>query len=198
MSSTEQEVAAAIQAALRIVEEAAVPDDLRSLAFEKAYEALTGTGTVTSPQQAPASGGEVGGGPLSQSPSNELERLATKLRVGRHLVERVLDFDDDGVHIAVPRSRLAKQKSSAIQEVATLIVSARQAAGVEEWTPQSLVRHETELLGVDDRSNFATHIRNIDGIRVRGSGRTGELKMNAVGFEAAAELIKQLSQEGST
>jgi hypothetical protein len=186
-------VAAAIEAALRIVEEAGVPDDLRGLAFEKAYDALTGS---NAPAQAPTDTG-VGIAADSRAGRDEVGQVASRLRIDPGSVQRVVDFDDDGVHVIVPRSRLAKQKSTAIQQVATLVVAARQAVGREEWTPQSIVREETEALGVDDRSNFATHIRHAQGIRVRGSGRTGEIKMNAVGFEAAAELIKQLSQEVS-
>lgn len=194
--STEEEVAAAVRAALRIVDEADVPDDLRSVVFEKAYSSLTVVADAAAQQTFSPS---VEGARLADvgADNDEVARIASKLRVERRLVERVLEIDEDGAHIIVPRSRLAKQKSVAIQQVATLVVAARQAAGREEWTPQTAVRAETEALGVDDRSNFASHIKNVLGIRGRGSGRTGELRMNAVGFESAAELISQLAQEVS-
>jgi hypothetical protein len=108
----------------------------------------------------------------------------------------VLDFDEDGIHIMAPRSRFPKQKSAAIQQVATLLVGARQAAGLDdEWTSLTLVREATERLGVDDPSNFAAHIKRLEGIRSRGSGKSGELRMNSVGFEATAKLIRHLAQE---
>jgi hypothetical protein len=193
--SDESDVAAAIQAALRIVDGADVPDDLRAVAFEKAYESLVVPASA-GPQDQLARDAARGAASVG-SEDGDLGRVAAKLRIAPSLVERVLDFDEDGVHLAVLRGRLARQKSAAIQQVATLVVAARQAAGLEEWTPLSAVRRETEVLGVEDRSNFAVHMKNLAGVRVRGSGRTGELKMNAVGYEAAADLVRQLARGGT-
>ena len=125
------------------------------------------------------------------------KRVAAKLRVDERLLTRILDFDEDGVHILVPRRSLAKAKSEAVQQVALLVVGGRQASGIdpEGWTHQGVVREATEVLGVDDHSNFAAHMKRLTGVRARGSGRTGELKMNAVGFEAAGDLIKSLASE---
>lgn len=191
----ETSVAAAIEAALRVVDGADVPEDLRAVAFEKAYESLAGAGPAPQQQQAASLVG-LGDRPTARDES-ETAQVAVKLRIEQDLVERVLDFDEDGVHLMVPRSLLARQKSAAIHQVATLVVAGRQGAGREEWTPLSAVRRETETLGVEDRSNFAMHMKQLDGVRMRGSGRTGELKMNAVGFENAAELVRQFARLGS-
>jgi hypothetical protein len=194
MAQSEQDVANAIQAALRVVDEAAVPDDLRALAFEKAFNSLTAT--VPQPSTETTSQGNAAES-RSGTEDSPVGRAAARLRVEPESIERVLDFDEDGVHIMAPRSRFPKQKSAAIQQVATLVVGTRQAAGLdEEWTPQGLVRDATERLGVEDPSNFATHMKKLEGIRARGSGKSGELRMNAVGFEAAGNLIRQLAQEG--
>jgi hypothetical protein len=191
--TSESEVAAAIRSALRIVEESDVPDDLRAVAFQRAYESLTVSALDSASRPAHVTNAreiELN----APSGASSAASVAAKLRLEAELVERVLDFDEDGVHLIVPRSYLAKAKSTAIQQVAMVLVAARQAAGLEEWTPQSVIREETEVLGVEDRSNFAAHIKNLVGVRTRGSGRTGELKMNAVGYETAADFIRQLGK----
>lgn len=195
MPRTEDEVAEAISASLRILEATSVPEDLRSLAFEKAFAALTASDPGVDGQGASRPAAHPGAKEDGQG--SAIGRVASKLGLDPTLVDRVLDFDEDGVHITVPRSRFAKQKSAAIHQVASVVVAARQAAGLEEWTPQSVVRQATEALGVEDPSNFATYMKKLKGIRARGSGRSGELKMNAVGFEAAAVTIRQLAEEGT-
>lgn len=184
-----------LRSARDAVDAADLPPDLRVSAFERALGALLGD---------PVGGDEAGntldsddGLSLSGDTSPAAKKAAAKLRVDEHLLMRVLDFDEDGVHIIVPRSRLAKAKSEAVQQVALLTVGGRQGSGLdpEGWTHQGLVREATEVLGVDDHSNFAVHMKRLTGVRARGSGRTGELKMNAVGFEAAGDLVKSLASE---
>ncbi len=187
-------VANALRSAHEAVDAAGVPQDLRVAAFEKAATALL------SPAGPPASGTEPGGigaPDPGADPDSAVGRAAQKLQVEEAQLSRVLDFDEDGVHVLLQRSRFSSKKSEAIQQVALLVVAGRQAGGLdpEGWTHQGQVRDATEALGVDDRKNFALHLKRLDGVRTRGSGRTGELKMNAVGFEAAGELLRRLAVE---
>jgi hypothetical protein len=187
-------VSSALRLAHEAVDAAEVPEDLRVAAFEKAAAVLLPSAAAAPPAQARVA-------TPSASPSSgeasAAERAAKKLHVEERQLDRVLEFDPDGVHLLVQRSKLPRAKSEAIQQVALLVVAGRQAAGMdpEGWTHQSHVRDATEALGVDDRKNFATHLKRVDGLRNRGSGKTGELKANAVGFEAAARLIQQISAE---
>lgn len=189
-----QSLAEALRSARESVDAADLPEDLRVPAFEKALAALLPISSST-PSPGPDLGEDNRESDEVVSPA--ITRTAGKLRVGEGLVGRVLDFDEEGVHILVPRSRFPKPKSEAIQDVAILVVGGRQASGLDPdgWTHQSFVRHATEVLGVDDHSNFAAHMKKLAGVRSRGSGRTGELKMNAVGFEAAGDLIRRLTSE---
>jgi hypothetical protein len=186
-------IANVLRSAHQAVEAAEVPEDLRIPAFETAAALLQPSSQV--PVGAPNP--SLGVLPAGDSPA--ASKAAQKLRVEKSLLSRVLDFDEDGVHVIVQRSKLARTKAEAIQQVATLVVAGRQATGIDPdgWTQQSHVRDATEALGVDDPKNFATHLKRVNGIRSRGSGKTGELKMNAVGFEAAADLIRQLAAESS-
>ena len=142
MANREDEVAAAIETALRVVEEAKVPEDLRTLAFEKAFDALTTTSAVEPAvrrEALPAMSS------VAAIAAEAAQRAASRLRVEPELIERVLDFDDDGVYITVPRSRFAAQKSVAIQQVAILIAGARQASGLATrlWSAASGPRPTT-------------------------------------------------------
>jgi hypothetical protein len=190
-------IANVLRSAHQAVEAAEMPEDLRIPAFETAAALLQPFDGASSQVPVGAPNPSLGVPPAGDSPA--VAKAAQKLRVQKSLLSRVLDFDQDGVHVIVQRSKLAKTKAEAIQQVATLVVAGRQATGIDPdgWTQQSHVREATEALGVDDPKNFATHLKRVNGIRSRGSGKTGELKMNAVGFEAAADLIRQLAAESS-
>jgi hypothetical protein len=184
----------ALRSAHEAVDAAGVPQELRVAAFEKAAKALLSPAGPPGPGTEPSGMGAPGTG---ADPDSAVGRAARKLHVEEVQVSRVLDFDEDGVHVLLQRSRFSSKKSEAIQQVALLVVAGRQAGGLdpEGWTHQGHVRDATEALGVDDRKNFALHLKRLDGVRTRGSGRTGELKMNAVGFEAAGELLRRLAAE---
>jgi hypothetical protein len=183
----------AIRSAHEAVDAAGVPQDLRVAAFEKAAGALL---AAAGPPGSSTEPGDPDTG-TDPDPDSAVGRAAQKLHVEEAQVSRVLDFDEDGVHVLPRRSQFSSKKSEAIQQVALLVVAGRQAGGLdpEGWTHQGQVRDATEALGVDDRKNFAVHLKRLDGVRTRGSGRTGELKMNAVGFEAAGELLRRLAAE---
>jgi len=186
----------ALRSAHEAVDAAGVPQDLRVAAFEKAATALLSPAGPPGPGTEPGGMGAPDPG-TGADPDSAVGRAAQKLHVEEEQLSRVLDFDEDGVHVLLRRSRFSSKKSEAIQQVALLVVAGRQAGGLdpEGWTHQGQVRDATEALGVDDRKNFALHLKRLDGVRTRGSGRTGELKMNAVGFEAAGELLRRLAAE---
>ncbi|MEA2640054.1 MAG: hypothetical protein QOF51_1448 [Chloroflexota bacterium] len=196
MSISEQQMAEAVetvQAAVRVVEDAEVPPELKRVAFESAVRLLGGAAPPAEVEEPKASPSRAG--PTSAT-TDVADRVAERLRVDREDVLRVLDFDADGVHVMAPRSRFGRQKSLATQQLAWLVVAARQASGMDpDWTSQQHLREAAEQLGVADPSNFALHMKRLEGVRTRGSGRSGEVRMNAVGYEKAAVLIRQLAGE---
>ena len=188
-----ESLATAFRSAREAVDAADLPADLRVAAFEKALATLLGDASVSG---ALDPGGK-GASDTSEEVAPAAKKVAARLRVDEHRVTRVLEFEDDAVHILVPRSSLPKAKSEAIQQVALLVAAGRQASGIdaEGWTHQRHIREATEALGVDDPSNFAAHMKRLIGVRSRGSGKTGEVKVNAVGFEAAGDVIGRLVAE---
>lgn len=107
----------------------------------------------------------------------------------------VYDVDEDGVHLTVKRAALSDPRKSAQQEVAYLLVAGRQAAGLEEWTPVAVVLDATHDRGVHD-TNVSKAISALDGdgFRFRKVRGKREIKMNAVGFSKASEIVKRITE----
>jgi hypothetical protein len=186
------EVVAALKEAVAAVDEAGVPDDLRELAF-KAALASVGMGqplkdsgnrpSVDSPKILDAGNGD----------ADSLSRVSNKLGLDKDLVSQVFDVDEDGIHLTVRRGLLDDQQKVAQQEIAYLVVAARQAGGDEEWTPIGHVADVAHDRGVHD-SNFARNVGTLDGegLRFKGQRTKRELKMNQVGFEKASTIVNRI------
>lgn len=186
------EIVESLKEALASVEEASIPSDLREAAFKAVLGAMglqpAGVG------QAPSGSGsdatpDVGGG----SGSGRLSGISKKLGIEEAGVSEVFDVDDEGVHLTVRRAVLDSKQKVAQQEIAYLVVAARQAGGDEEWTPISFVADAAHDRGVHD-TNFARNVGALDGegIRFKGQRSKRELKMNQVGFEKAAAVVRRI------
>jgi hypothetical protein len=183
----------ALRAAVRAVDEADVPGDLRPAAFDIAARALL-AGKPEEPAQ--NLGRPLGDGRGRADESSSTAAISRRLRVGDDLVTRVFDVDEDGVHLLPSRNRFDSTKRGAMQEVARLMVAARQALGLEEWTPVDVVRAACDERGVLDPTNFGKALTGMgEGFRLRGPTRKREIKANNVGYEAAGELVKRLTSE---
>lgn len=194
MTTSNDALVRALRQATAALDEAEVPEDLRSIAFDKAFDHLTGSGAI------PASGGATASKQPSVSDNKALggqdpiERIAGKLNVDPDLASRVYEVDDDGVHLTLPRSALNEKKRLAMQEVARLVMAGRQAIELEEFTPSKVIREACDSRGVLDAGNFAAALSALDGhgMRLRGSGASREAKLNAAGYEAAGAVISRI------
>lgn len=182
-----------LAAAAADVEAAGVPDDLREAAFAAAVEMRRG-GIAPSPSpSAPALRGPVA--PLSIDPGSWQSAVASALSADPEDVGEAFDLVDGRMHLTIPPSRLPKQKAAAMKDVALLVCSARQAAGLDEdgFTDTAIVRDECRDLGVLDVANFASEIARLDDLMsFRGSGRSRHLRVNRRGLERAGERLKEL------
>jgi hypothetical protein len=84
-----------------------------------------------------------------------------------------------------------------MREVIYLTSAARQALQLEEWTGSDELRSECEDLGVLDSGNFTKALNPLNGhgVRVRTRGRRSEVRVNQVGFERAATIVRRISGE---
>lgn len=190
MVEPSEKTVAALEAAVAAVKAAKVPKDLRVAAFNAAfYGSEVGASNTPESPRTPKS--------PSGTQSQSAGTIATKLGVDGDLVDQVFDLDEDGVHLTIQRGRLSDQKKVAQQEIARLLVAGRQAAGIEEWTAIGLVTQAVHDRGVHD-ANFSRNVGALDGdgIRFRGSKTKRELKMNQVGFEKAAEVVRRIAESG--
>jgi hypothetical protein len=191
MVEPQEHLVSALQDAVAAVDAAGVPEDLRPAAFSKAFDRISGD---PPPVRDRAAHGATT--PDSDRVDDAIGRIAHKLRLESEVVGRVFDVDTDGVHLTVPRSALPSTRQDAMQEVARLIPAARQAAGIDdEYTALAAVRDACDNRGVLDAHNFARAMQPLDGdgMRFRGPSRSREVKVNAAGYETAADIVRRLA-----
>lgn len=177
--------------AVAAVKAAKVPKDLRVAAFNAAFYGSTATpaGTAEAPKPPP---------PPPTSPGQQeggVEKIAAKLELDAEVVGRVYDVDEDGVHLTIKPNSLSPTKKFAQQEVTYLLAGGRQAVGLEEWTPTKTIIEATHDRGVHDTNvSKAVTALDGDGFRFRGTKGKREMKISAVGFSKAAEIVKRLTE----
>jgi hypothetical protein len=175
---------------------AEVPEELRPLAFEKAVDLLAGS-TPAAPAQPAEAGVEVNGD--GGRTDQRLAKIAQRLGVEPSKLAYIFDPDTDDVALIVQRSKLASSKAKATREVALLYSAARQAAGYDEThTSIASIKTRVEDMGVLDENNFASHVKNTDGLSQRGqTPSTREYKVTQHGFEEAGKIINRVTGGGS-
>lgn len=195
MAKPSPQTVEALQVAVAAVEAAKVPKDLRVAAFNAVFY---GSGKADAPDA--VSSGLKSKSSSAQAPSKDnngagpVAQIAAKLEQDGEAVGLVYDVDEDGVHLTVKRDALSSTNKIAQQEVTYLLVAGRQAVGLDEWTPTRAVIAVTHDRGVHD-TNVSKAIAALDGdgLRFRGSKSGREMKMNAVGFSKAAEIVKRIT-----
>ena len=174
-----------LRAVQKALDEAGVGADVRPVAFGKAFEALIAgpsrLGRRSGPNQ--ESGKKDAGEP------NPIDSIATKFKLTADVVREVFSVGADSeLTLIVPVSKLEKAKSAAAKQIALLIASARQAAGVDtEWTSVEVFRSIASDYGKYDAPNFATTIGSYQTVfSFRGKGQQRHVRVNRQGFDEAA------------
>ncbi len=194
MSADRSTVEKILSEAVAAVEGAGVSDDLKEVAFGKAVDLLSGTAR---PATTPADAG-LGGGTGDAGSSDKLAKIAKRIGVDAKTVDYFFDPDEDDVLLVLPRSRLDSNKSDATREVALLYAAARQGGGYDEThTSVTNIRTTVDNMGARRLGNFSTHLKNIEGLSMRGSGQSREFKVTSHGFELAAALMKRIKGGGA-
>lgn len=187
------DVARLLRQAADAVEEASLPEVLQPVAFERALDALSMTGApaAAAALSNPAEGGADGG---------TLGLVAERLGLPLDSVEQIYEDDPEGgLRLIVRRSMLPDpdQKAASMRHIALLLAVGRQAAGIEEYTPFSLMRNECAEVKVLDPSNFAAEVGKL-GMRRRGSRNQQEAKANRHHIEEAGALIRTMTAKATS
>jgi hypothetical protein len=151
---------------------------------------------LSSPDDKPTANGHPGAGVgPAVVEDGMVGRIAAALKVERDVADMVYDDKNGELGYVISARRLASDKANATRQLAQVIAAGRQAAGLEEWTPVSVVREIVNDYGKLDAANFASYIGALDknnAVLLRGKGASRELKVTRSGFESVAELVTSL------
>lgn len=193
----DQQVIELLKRAVSAVDASGAPEDLREAAFAASIGLLSGdivaippvgAGSLLTPPLQPP-GGEASGSDL-------LDRIASELGVEASKIAKVFKDHDGLPEMIIKSNKLPGPKSQAAADVALLIMGARQAAGIDEFTEAEVLREACKQYSKFDSSNFAAHLKALDSlVQSSGKGQSMLRKLTKPGREAAAELIEKYTAE---
>jgi hypothetical protein len=186
-----------LRAAVQAVEEAEVPEDLRSVAFGKAVDLLAGTAGRDAGVPAPAGvGAETpsGGG---AAPSTGLQKIADAFAVQADRIEMIYTEHGDALQVVADPDDLGSSTKERAKSVALLVAAGRQLGGWDESaTSDELVRAEVNRLGVYDPTNYAKHVKELTAwFNVNGAGKKATYKLKHAGRQHVKEMAARLTAE---
>jgi len=177
--------------AVKAVTDAKVPDDLKSIAFEKAVDLLAAR---ISPQPAAP---QSAGGATSAAPTavgSQLDRLAARFGLAHDVVEGVFAEGRNGLQVNVRPERLSRSKSAGARELAMLVAAMHQAES-DDPTPVEEIRRVVEEYSRYDQPNFASSLAAMKGpFLVSGPSRARTFKLTRPGWQQAADLVRELGE----
>jgi len=186
------ELTEALKRAAEIVDEAKIPDDLRSAAFQKAVDTLMAPAPET-----PAARGSAAAAPsTTASPRGGLLAISQKLGLSVDVVDEVFQVADGTLDVILGYSRIASGRAAGARQIAVIVAAGRQAAGLDGdgWTPVSAIREICKEFNKFDQANFATTIVEMDQwFSVSGTGASRKVKLTRAGWEHAAQLVSELT-----
>jgi len=182
--------------ALKDVEEAGVPDDLREVAFTKAFD-LRACAVVPPPGPAAPAVSQQGRPALGQSPDDPLAAIADRVKMQRETVAEVFSIVGGELELITPPGKLNARTATATKEIALLIAGGRQAAGIEEWTAWDEFRKVCAEFKKLDSGNFAKTIREMDDVFNfrKESERKNQAKLARPGWDEFATIVRRLGGE---
>lgn len=191
-----------LREAADIVDQAALPADLRQIAFERALDVL-GVGAATTSahgnRATPPDRPDARYTEHTPASAGLLAQITSRLGLDADQVGRVYEEGDGQVRLNIKRSMLpeADRKAAAMRNVALLVAAGRQAAALEEYTPLAVLREECRDLRVLDPPNFAAEISKLE-FRTRGGRNRKEAKANRHHYDEAAELIRTITAKAES
>lgn len=187
--------------ALKDVEEAGVPEDLREIAFAKAFDLRAGTTRASHPSGA---SGEVGGSAVVPATRGQLDsggdplaRIAARLEIDVETVGEVFDVNEGEVELIVPVGKLPGRVATATKQIALLVAGGRQAAGIEDWTSLDRIREVCAYFKKLDSGNFAKTVREMEDVFNfrNASQRKIQVRLARPGWELLADEVRRLGGE---
>jgi len=190
---SDDKIVKALERAVAAVDQAKVPDDLRSDAFKLAWQEMSGQ---TEPP------GTAGGLPNTSPPASapaaegawaELAKRLTGVTVEQ--LQDIYELGEGGTFTPhLPTPALPRAKSDATRALALLIFAGRQYTD-QEWTPGDLVIEVCKNYKKFDQANNASIMAEGDSHwRIEGKGKSKKYKLIRPGWEEAARLITRVTE----
>jgi len=182
--------------ALKEVDEANVPQELRAVAFGKAVDLVVADvgGTTERAQQRRQ---DLGGNGHRVTGDSALDKIASRLGLDVGVVQDVFHYDEErGLQVGISPKKLEASRAGGAKQLALLVAAGRQAAGLDEgdWTEVDEIRQVCQDYKKFDSGNFAKHIAGMkDEFNVRGSAQKREVKITRPGWDKARELVERLA-----
>jgi hypothetical protein len=183
--------------AMKAIDDAEVPSDLRSTAFAKVMDLLSSGNGRPGERSGSPSAGFV---PREQASTEQdlLGRIAGKLGVDHAIVAEVYEEADTEVRVVVAPKRLDKSKMAATKVMSLLVAGGRQAAGLEETTAFEKIREAAEDYGIYDQNNFARTITDMgDDFIISGSKRSRTVRLRSPAWEKLKDHVSRLGGDES-
>ena len=190
-----------LKAALKAVDDAGTPEDLRGEALRGILPLLAGS-VSTAPVLRPAEPKDQDAAPVGaptpgSSGSGMLDKIAAGLELDSGRINYLFVEEEGEPVLKVKASALPRSKAAAAVDIAHLVMAARQLAGVDDYTEGEVLREAAKRYGRFDSTNFGTSMKSLDHlVSTQGKGAATKRKLTIPGIEAAAELARTYLGEG--
>lgn len=184
-----------LKRAVAALEQASVPEDLRTLAFAKVLDLLV---RAPSARTGHENGGETTTKKVAgEEPSDSITSIASKIGIPAALMDRVLDEHGGELIFSGDVSSLGSTKYEKVHALALLLLAGRRWAGLDTGgtTPDEVLRAEVDRHGLLDVTNYTKHIATLKPfVTISGSGKNATYKIKYDGLEKAKRLGRALAE----
>lgn len=193
-----------LRSAVKTLDDASVPEELRKVAFEKSFDALAGnTAISTADENVSGRGpGDADAQRTTPSPvvtSTSIGKIAAAMGVDEEAAGHVFEVSGDELVLTVTRDQLGEGRVEAIREVALLVAAGRQAAGLDEdRTHTTKVRREAEQFNVVAKNTFQLEMGRLTPlVTVKKVSMGRELKITRQGNMEAGKIVTRITGGGA-
>jgi hypothetical protein len=159
--------------------------DPESGALQQGEPRIKPKSTPTAPSQASGSSG-----------SRPLDMIAGVLKINVDKLRYVYTEKNGEPELSIKSSKLPTSKSAGARDIALLVMAARQAAEIDDYTEAETIRAACKRYGKFDQNNFGTTMASLDN-HVISEGKRSNMKRKLThpGLEEAAELIQKYAAQ---
>lgn len=185
-----------LEEALKAMDQAKVPEDLRSAALpalinlQARFKSVKYTDEQSKIDQKSKSAEET-------TISASLGKISKTLGIPLNRIDMIYDEHEDNLQVVADPADLGSTAKERAKSVALLLAGGRQLGGWDiTTTPDSIIREELNRVGVYDPTNYSKHAKELTSwFNVNGSGKKATFKLKYQGRQALKEMTGQLASD---